>query len=311
MTGQPEAAHKPVLLTEAVNALVINPNGIYIDGTYGRGGHSGAILKRLGSEGKLYAFDKDLDAIKSGAHMQDQRFVLTHASFSKIQEILKQASINLVDGLLLDLGVSSPQLDTASRGFGFMEEGPLDMRMDKSQTLTAADWLNSADEAAIATVLKTYGEERFARRIASAIVNSRKVKQFKTTHDLADLVKQVVPRVEKHKHPATRTFQAVRMQVNQELDELKSFLAQVMSLLKVGGRLVIISFHSLEDRLVKRFIKSEAQAAPDLLPDLPIPNAKFEPRLKFVAKLVRPSQQEIQMNPRSRSAVMRVAERVR
>lgn len=313
MSNQANVLHQPVLLAEAVDALITKPDGIYVDGTYGRGGHSRAILQRLSGAGRLYAFDKDLDAIEFASLLDenDERFCLNHASFSDAPRILSEAGIAGVDGVLLDLGVSSPQLDVAARGFGFMEEGPLDMRMNTTQPLTAAIWLQQAEEAEIAKVIWEYGEERFSRHIARAIVKHRETSKLETTHELAELVARNVYRKEKHKHPATRTFQAIRIYINQELGELQSFLAQLLSVLNIGGRVVVISFHSLEDRIVKQFIKSEYKGEPDLLPDLPIPNKIFDPRLKPVGKLIRPSDNEVNLNPRARSAVMRVAERLR
>lgn len=304
--------HTPVLLNEVLHGLSIRPDGNYFDCTFGRGGHSRAILQHLHEQGRLIAFDKDPDAVDAidDQLRADKRFTLLHGSYNTLKEIAtKNNMMHQVDGILLDLGVSSPQLENAERGFSFKYDGPLDMRMDYSHGVTAADWLNSAREKEITTVLKTYGEERFARRIAKEIINIRVENKILTTRQLAELIRKTVPIREKDKHPATRSFQGIRIFINRELEELKDALAQTIDVLTTGGRLVVISFHSLEDRIVKRFMRDESKG--DNFPlDLPV-SAKFlQPRLKLIGKAIYPSQQEIEKNPRARSAVLRIAERV-
>jgi 16S rRNA (cytosine1402-N4)-methyltransferase len=299
-----------VLLDEAVTALVTATEGIYVDATFGRGGHAAAILARLGQSGRLIAFDRDPEAIASGSGLAaDGRLALYHANFSQMGEILARLEIGGVDGILLDLGVSSPQLDDADRGFSFRLSGPLDMRMDPTQGQSAASWLASADEAAIADVLFRFGEERQARRIARAIVQDRQQSPFTTTRQLAELVARVSPGHERGKHPATRTFQALRIFINGELTALEQLLPQSLSWLKPGGRLVVISFHSLEDRIVKRFIQfhSRSDQAP---PDLPLRAVENRAPLRAIGRAQFPSLHEVAANPRARSAVLRVAERV-
>ncbi len=304
--------HKPVLLKEAVEALGVRPDGCYVDGTFGRGGHSAAILERLGPEGRLIAFDRDEAAIEYGRERWsgEKRLHLIRAGFSTLANEAERLGVKgEVDGVLLDLGVSSPQLDEAERGFSFQLEGPLDMRMDRGAGPTAAQWLAAAPEAEIARVLRDYGEERYARRIARAIVERRRKAPLRTTAELAELVTAAVPRQERHKHPATRTFQAIRIQINRELEELRRGLEQAVEVLGKGGRLVVISFHSLEDRVVKRFLRSRSQG--ERLPKgVPVTAAQLRAgELRLVGKAVRPGDSELRANPRARSAVMRVAEK--
>lgn len=302
--------HRTVLLHEAVQALAIRSDGCYVDGTFGRGGHSREIIKQLGKSGCLLAIDKDSLAVQEGERLAktDQRFQIRQGSFLQAEALLKEASIVAgVDGLLLDLGVSSPQLDDASRGFSFQHDGPLDMRMDTTTGMTAAQWLEIAETEEIAEVLKRYGEERFARRVARAIVDERAAGGINSTLQLADIISHAIPKHEKHKHPATRSFQAIRIFLNRELEELERALELSLRLLVKGGRLVVISFHSLEDRIVKRFMRKQAQGD-RLPPGVPVQFEQTNARLKLVGKPVFPSQQEKLDNPRSRSAVMRVAE---
>ena len=304
--------HQPVLLEEALQALNIKANGHYVDGTFGRGGHSGELLSRLGKEGGLLALDKDPSAIAEAKQRfgQDARFAIRQASFANLkQEVTTLGWLGQVDGILLDLGMSSPQLDDASRGFSFQKEGPLDMRMDPGQGQSAANWLAEAREMDIARVLKEFGEERFAKRIARAIVKARTEQAITTTGQLAAIIAAAVPTREPGKDPATRSFQAIRIFINKELDDLKACLDEVLDVLKPGGRLVVISFHSLEDRLIKRFIRQQERG--DEFPlDLPVTQIQLQPRLRAVGKPVRPTEAEIRANPRARSAIMRVAERL-
>lgn len=306
--------HLPVMYAEALQQLAIKKDGIYLDCTFGRGGHSQGILNLLGQYGQLLAFDRDSDAINSDyaqAMLTDERFKLKHSCFSELETIVKSANLaGKVDGILLDLGVSSPQLDNPERGFSFLRDGPLDMRMDGNAGVSAAQWLASVDEKELVKVLFDYGEERFARRIARAIVEKRAESPITTTRQLAELIEDAVPVREKHKHPATRTFQAIRIEINRELDELKACLQQSARVLRPGGRLVVISFHSLEDRIVKRFIRDESGAKynPGKLPIKEVDIAKGI--LKRMGKALKASKQEISQNPRARSAIMRVAERV-
>lgn len=302
-------SHITVLLNEAVEALAIKPAGIYVDGTFGRGGHSRAVLAQLGPEGRLIAFDRDPVAIAAGSRIEDPRFELVHAPFSAFAEALAERGVDKVDGVLLDLGVSSPQLDEAERGMSFRFDAPLDMRMDTTRGLTAAEWLAEAPVAEITRVLREYGEERFAYEIAKAIAAARTGGHVATTGQLAALVEKTVCTREPGQHPATRTFQALRICVNQELEELSLVLPQVVAALAPGGRLVVISFHSLEDRIVKRFMR-DASRPPQLPARLPVRAADLpKPKLALVGKPVWPSDDEVAANPRSRSAVMRVAER--
>ena len=303
-------AHISVLLAEAVDALAIRSDGIYVDGTFGRGGHSRAVLARLGRQGRLIAFDRDPAAIAAGAALQDPRLTLVHSAFGALDEALTELGITAVDGVLLDLGVSSPQLDDAARGMSFRFDAPLDMRMDTSRGQTVADWLAEASVGQITEVLRDYGEERFAHAIAKAIANARTGGAVATTGQLAAIVEKAVRTREPGQHPATRSFQALRIFINQELDELTRVLPASVARLRPGGRLVVISFHSLEDRIVKRFMRDESR--PPVLPRrLPLRAAELPPpRLGLVGKAVRPGEAELAANPRARSAVMRVAERV-
>ena len=302
--------HRSVMLDAAIAALAIRPEGCYVDGTFGRGGHARELLAHLGAGGRLVAFDKDLEAVRYAqvTYAADSRFQIEHASFTSLREVAeREGLIRRIDGLLLDLGVSSPQLDDAQRGFSFSSDGPLDMRMDTSSGRSAADWLASAKADEITQVLRDYGEERFARRIARAIVASRVQKPLRTTHQLAKLIEQASPVREKHKHPATRSFQAIRIFINRELGDLAEVLDQALRVLAVGARLVVISFHSLEDRIVKRFFRDAARGAP-LPKGLPVQHSDLQPDLRLIGKAMRPSAAEIVANPRARSAVMRVAE---
>lgn len=304
------STHVTVLLQEAVTALRVDPRGVYVDGTFGRGGHSRRILEALGPEGRLLAFDRDPRAIAAGAAIQDKRFSLHHAPFSDMAEVLRQQGIGLVDGVLLDIGVSSPQIDEAERGFSFRFDAPLDMRMDTSRGETAAEWLARADEQDIAEVIRDYGEERFAKQIAKKIVAARSERPVATTRQLAALVAEAVRTREPGQDPATRSFQAIRIHINQELQELSLVLAQALALLKPGGRLAVISFHSLEDRLVKHFLRDQAEPAANVPKGLPLRADQLpRPTLRLVGKAAKASAAEVAANPRARSAVMRVAER--
>ncbi len=304
--------HQTVLLEEAVDVLMTDQNGFYIDGTYGRGGHSQAILNRLGAAGKLLVIDKDPQAV---AHAQshlaaDDRVIIRQGSFASVgSQVAELGWAGKVQGVLLDLGVSSPQLDDAERGFSFSQNGPLDMRMDYSTGISAAQWVETAPEQELADVIYRFGEERFSRRIARAIVRERHADPIVTTGRLAEVVAKANPSWERRKHPATRTFQAIRIFLNGELDDLSKLLAVVTDLLAVGGRLVTISFHSLEDRIVKRFIRSQEQG--DTLPrHLPVRDDQLHRRMRRIGKVVRASAAEVSINPRARSAVMRAAEKI-
>ena len=303
--------HQTVLLHEAVDALVTLPDGFYVDGTFGRGGHSRYLLQNMNSSGRVLGVDKDQEA-QAAAHElaeSESRFQFFHGSFAELPQQLRGMGVDAVDGILLDLGVSSPQLDDGDRGFSFMRDGPLDMRMDTSCGETAAQWLSRADLQHIAGVLKEYGEERFARRIASAIVAARAVSPIETTSQLARLVSEAHPRWEKHKHPATRSFQAIRIKVNRELEDLQAFLSVALDMLRVGGRLVVISFHSLEDRLVKRYMRDMARG--DSLPrGVPVTDSQLNRRMRLVGRSVKASAEEVAGNVRARSAVMRIAEKI-
>ncbi len=303
--------HETVLLDEAVTGLNIKPDGIYVDGTFGRGGHSRAILAALGPTGRLIGIDRDPTAIATAEKIDDPRFSIVHGDFAGIGDYMReQGLVGQVDGVLLDLGVSSPQLDDAERGFSFLRDGPLDMRMDNSRGQTAAEWLNSAEEHEIARVLREYGEERFARRIARGIVARRLEQPFSRTAELAKLIAECSPKKELNKHPATRSFQAIRIHINGELEQIEQALAQSVPLLAAAGRLVVISFHSLEDRIVKRFMRD--QARPPRMPrGLPLTEAQLtaDIKLELVGKAVKPSLAEVQRNPRARSSVMRIAQR--
>ncbi len=302
-------AHITVLRDEAVEALRVRPDGCYVDCTFGRGGHSRAILARLEPAGRLYALDRDPQAIAAGRTLADPRLVLVHSPFSRVGEVLAGHGVERVDGMLLDLGVSSPQLEQAERGFSFRVDGPLDMRMDPATGESAAQFLARAAESEIGQVIRDYGEERFAKQIARAIVAARTREPLRTTRELAALVAAAVRTREPHQDPATRTFQALRIHVNQELEELSRVLARSLDLLATGGRLVVVSFHSLEDRIVKRFIRDASR--PGAIPDrLPLRAAEMPPpRLVAIGKPVRAAAPEVAVNPRARSAVLRVAER--
>lgn len=307
--------HITVLLNEAVEQLAIKAEGCYVDGTFGRGGHSKLILNQLGNKGHLLGFDKDPQAIATGSllEQEDNRFSIVQASFADMAGVLDQRQLlGHVDGVLLDLGVSSPQLDDAERGFSFNHDGPLDMRMNPTMGVSAKEWIADTSEEEIARVFKEYGEERFARRMAKAIVARRTEKPFERTLDLAEVITAANPAWEKGKHPATRAFQAIRIQVNNELGDLERGLQSALDALVVGGRLVVISFHSLEDRIVKQFMRKQVKGESDQLPrDLPVQVKPFEPTIRVVAKPIYAGEQELKMNPRARSAVMRVAEKVR
>jgi len=304
--------HQSVLLQEAIEGLAIKPSGIYIDGTFGRGGHSRAILQQLSPKGRLIAIDKDPEAI-AYAHQHfadDPRFQIFQGSFAKLAEFSKEAGVfGQINGILLDLGVSSPQLDNPERGFSFMQEGPLDMRMDLTQKLDAATFINKAEIKEMTTIFKTYGEERFALRIARAIDAARTEAPIQTTEALAEIVKQANPKWEKHKHPATRVFQAIRIHVNQELSDLSLFLERVLDTLATGGRLSVISFHSLEDRIVKQFMRDrEYGNRPP--PGIPIRDVDIQTCFKRVGKAVKATESEIKENVRARSAVLRIGEKI-
>jgi 16S rRNA (cytosine1402-N4)-methyltransferase len=301
--------HITVLLQEAVEGLAIKADGVYVDGTFGRGGHSRLVLAQLGPQGRLVAFDRDPVAVAAGQEIDDPRFELVHAPFSDFAEALAERGVTQVDGVLLDLGVSSPQLDEAERGMSFRFDAPLDMRMDTTRGITAAEWLAEAPIADITRVLREYGEERFAYEIAKAVIAARTGGAVATTGQLAAIVEETVWKREPGQHPATRTFQALRICVNQELEELSLVLPQVVAALAPGGRLVVISFHSLEDRIVKRFMRDESRP-PQLPARLPVRAADMpRPKLALLGKPVRPSDAEVSANPRSRSAVMRIAEK--
>lgn len=301
--------HLSVLLQEAVLALAVKPEGVYVDATFGRGGHSREILAGLGSQGRLVALDRDPAAIAAGRAIVDARFVLVHASFANVGAVLDGLNVAQVDGVLLDLGMSSPQLDEAERGFSFRYDAPLDMRMDTSRGETAAEWLEQAEQAEIERVIRDYGEERFAHAIAEAVVAFRSEHRISTTRQFAALVEKAVRTREPGKHPATRSFQALRIHINQELEELSLALPACAARLVPGGRLVVISFHSLEDRIVKRFLREQSQPA-RLPARLPVRASELsQPMLRLVGRAVRASTAEIAANPRARSAVMRVAEK--
>jgi len=302
--------HRPVLLREAAEALSIKAEGTYVDATFGRGGHSREILSRLGGAGRLIAIDRDPAAVASATAIADSRLTVFQAEFSRIGRVVAEAAVTSVDGVLLDLGVSSPQLALPARGFSFRHDGPLDMRMDPGRGPTAAEWLAHASELEIGEVIRSHGEERFAKQIARAIVAARSGGPIDRTRQLAQIVAKAVPSREPSQDPATRTFQAIRIHLNQELEELEIALPQCVDLLNPGGRLVVISFHSLEDRIVKHYMRSQARR--DGLPRrLPVRASELPvPRLKLIGKPVFPSEAEVSSNPRARSAVMRVAQRV-
>jgi len=303
--------HQSVLLQEAVAALITNPDGLYVDGTFGRGGHSRAILEKLGPKGRLLVIDKDPEAIAvaQALSQQDPRVVVAHGSFSEMDRWVRELTqAEAVQGVLLDLGVSSPQLDDASRGFSFGKDGPLDMRMDTTRGQSAAEWVATAKEEEIARVLFEYGEEKFSRRMAKAIVAARIHTEIVSTLQLAEIVKQANPAWEKHKHPATRAFQGIRIFINDELGDLRHALQVARDLLVVGGRMAVISFHSLEDRIVKEFMRKEARGD-DFPRGLPVTQAQLTPSLRLLGKK-QANAQEVEDNVRARSAVLRVAEKI-
>jgi 16S rRNA (cytosine1402-N4)-methyltransferase len=304
------AAHVTVLLEEAVEALAIKPEGVYVDATFGRGGHSRRILAALGEKGRLLAVDRDPQAVAAGAALNDPRFTLKHRAFGELAAAAGEAGIAAADGVLFDVGVSSPQIDEGERGFSFRHDAPLDMRMDTTQGETAAEWLARADEKEITEVIRNYGEERFAFQIAKKVVAARSERPLRTTGEFAALVRAAVRTREPGQDAATRSFQALRIHINQELGELEVALPQALALLRPGGRLVVISFHSLEDRIVKNFMRAQS-SADDLPKNLPL-RADQLPRasLRLVGKARRPSAAEVAANPRARSAVMRVAEKL-
>ncbi|HFD7560000.1 TPA: 16S rRNA (cytosine(1402)-N(4))-methyltransferase RsmH [Providencia rettgeri] len=312
---QQQFKHVTVLLDEAVNGLNIKPNGIYIDGTFGRGGHSRLILSQLGAQGRLIAIDRDPEAIKAAQAIDDPRFMIKHGPFSAIAEYVEEEGLTgKIDGVLLDLGVSSPQLDDPERGFSFMRDGPLDMRMDPTKGQSAQQWLMDAEADDIAWVLKIFGEERFAKRIARAIVernHNPEEEPLTRTRHLAELIAKVSPMKDRHKHPATRSFQAIRIYINSELEEIEKALEGAMNVLAPQGRLSIISFHSLEDRLVKRFIRKNSKG-PSVPAGIPLTEAQIKElgaaQLRDLGKM-KPSENEIDENPRARSSVLRFAEK--
>lgn len=308
-----EQAHISVLLHEAIDGLNIQADGIYMDGTFGRGGHSGVILSKLSAKGRLYAIDRDPQAIAAAQQFAaDARFHISHSAFAELANVAAEQQISgQIDGLLLDLGVSSPQLDDADRGFSFMRDGPLDMRMDPTSGISAAEWLAKADVEDITFVLREYGEEKFAWKIANAIVNTRDAAPLTRTGELAALIAATAPKSFKEKkHPATRSFQAIRIYINSELEQVKTALDAALEVLKPGGRLVVISFHSLEDRLVKQFMRKHSKPAP-VPKGLPLTEDQLRQHLplKLIGKAIMPSHAELALNPRARSAVLRIAEK--
>lgn len=306
-----EFLHTTVLLEETVAGCLNDPAGIYVDGTFGRGGHSRLLLSKLAPEGRLIGFDKDPLAINSGKELEqeDSRFRIVQSSFADMKAELNALGIPKVNGILLDLGVSSPQLDDAERGFSFMKDGPLDMRMNPDAGLSASEWVMTTAEGEIARVLKEYGEERFAKRMARALVLARQEEPITRTRQLAEIIKVANPAWEKHKHPATRAFQAIRIAVNNELGDLENVLADSVDLLLPGGRLAVISFHSLEDRMVKRFIRAQEKGR-DLPPGVPVTDDMLGRTMVKIGKAIMPGKEEIDRNARARSAVLRVAERL-
>lgn len=306
-------SHVSVLLNECIDALAIKPDGIYIDATFGRGGHSGKILENLGAEGRLIAFDRDSQAIEAAQRFaDDKRFTIVHEPFGEMARVISEMSLTgKIDGVLMDLGVSSPQLDDAERGFSFMKDGPLDMRMDTSRGQSAAQWLAEADEQDITQVIKEFGEEKFGKRIAHAIVETRQTTPLTRTAQLAELIDKAVPVKDKFKHPATRAFQGIRIYINAELEQLRVGLKAAVDVLAKDGRLAVISFHSLEDRLVKRFIKDQSRGK--VVPaNLPVTQAEIDADkvLRALSKAIKPTKEEIAQNVRSRSSVLRVAEKL-
>ena len=306
-------SHLSVLLQESIDGLAIKPDGIYMDATFGRGGHSAQILKALSAKGQLIAIDRDLSAIEAAkSFADDPRFSIHHRPFSELQAVAEELGlIGKIDGILMDLGVSSPQLDDADRGFSFMRNGPLDMRMDTTRGLSAAQWLAVAEEQDITQVIKEFGEEKFGKRIAHGIVNARQIEPITDTAQLAEIIDLAVPVKDKFKHPATRSFQAIRIYVNSELDEIKTGLKAALNTLAPNGRLAVISFHSLEDRLVKRFIREQSRGL-NVPHGMPIMQAEIDAAkaMKPIGKAIKPSADELQKNVRARSSVLRVAEKL-
>ncbi|NDH09318.1 MAG: 16S rRNA (cytosine(1402)-N(4))-methyltransferase RsmH [Gammaproteobacteria bacterium] len=305
-------AHYSVMLSEVLLGLNMRPDGIYVDATFGRGGHSRAILSALGSHGSLYALDQDLTAVEyAKEHFNDPRFHIAHVNFADLKTCLESFGIyGKVSGILMDLGVSSPQLDDAGRGFSFMRQGPLDMRMNTTLGMTAADYVNRSSAEEMEKIFFEFGEERFSRRIASAIVAARATKPFETTQELVDVIAGAQPRRDPNKHPATRVFQALRIEVNQELEVLKQALKDAENALEQHGRLAVISFHSLEDRIVKRFLE-KSEKGPELPPHLPIPaHLQYQSKLKRIGRAIKPGERELAENPRSRSAILRIGEKI-
>lgn len=305
-------AHQTVLLEEAVAPLLKDADGIYVDATFGRGGHTRHLLAQLSPAAQVFGFDKDPQAVVEGERLAqaDARFSIVHNSFAEILSVMSGKGLaGQVAGVLADLGVSSPQLDDASRGFSFMNDGPLDMRMDSSSGMSAADWLVDVAEEELARVLFEYGEERYSRRIARAIVKARSENPITRTKELADIVAAAHPAWEKHKHPATRSFQAIRIFINNELGDIQQFLKDALAVLKPGGRLAVISFHSLEDRLVKQYFQKEAKGD-DFPAGLPITVDMLKPRVRLVGKAIEPSEAEVLANPRARSARLRIVEKL-
>jgi len=306
-----EFNHQSVLLEEALESLNIRPSGIYIDATFGRGGHSRAILSRLNESGRLIALDQDPEAVAYGREQfaDEPRLTLEHCNFNQVASVVEKLGLTgKIDGILMDLGVSSPQLDDADRGFSFLRSGPLDMRMDTTRGETARQWLDRVKPADLINVLKRYGEEKFARRIATAIVERRAEREIKDTGDLAEIISNAIPVKEKHKHPATRSFQAIRIFINAELQSIEQGLKDAVSVLAKGGRLSVISFHSLEDRIVKRFMR-DISSRPKLPAGLPVMEADIEVPYRLVSKPIVAGAKELQVNPRARSARLRVLER--
>jgi len=306
-----DPSHTTVLLHETVDGCVTDPDGIYVDGTFGRGGHSRLLLSKLSEKGRLIGFDKDPLAIASGKELEqeDSRFAIVQSSFADMKQELERLGIDKVTGILLDLGVSSPQLDDAERGFSFMNDGPLDMRMNPDAGISAAEWVATTDENEIVRVLKEYGEERFAKRMARALIRERAERSITRTSELAEIIKEANPAWEKHKHPATRAFQAIRIAVNNELGDLENVLADSVEMLMPEGRLAVISFHSLEDRMVKRFIRAQEKGK-DLPPGIPVTDDQLGKTMKKIGKAIMPGREEVERNARARSAVLRIAERL-
>ena len=304
--------HSPVFLNESIDNLGIKEDGVYVDCTYGRGGHSKKILSKLGDKGRLLSLDKDLEAEEHAkqAFITDKRFKFIRANFSKINEIVeKNTYTGGVDGILIDLGVSSPQLDNASRGFSFLKNGPLDMRMDQTQKLTAEDWISNSDYNELKSVIKNYGDEKYASKIARKIIEKNTTKKIRSTSELQILIEEIYPKGKSKKNPATKTFQAIRIHINDEINELKKILENSLNILHKEGRIVVITFHSLEDRIVKKFFKENSNPL-RLLSNVPIPEDYDKPKLKELVTIKKVTEQEYEKNPRSRSAKLRVAERI-